>query len=67
MVRKYLGNKNPNKKEIHEYAKMKDACKLKEIKEEHKFWLDYEYEVEEYCKNKGYDGCKWCLPKYHTD
>lgn len=65
MTRRYLGNKNT--KEIHEYLKMIDACKLDEMKEEHKFWLDFESEVIDHCKNKGYNGCKWCLKKYHID
>lgn len=65
MARKYLGNTNTE--EIHEYEKMKDGCKLKDMKEENKFWLDTEEEVKDYCNNKGYNGCKWCLFKYHVD
>jgi hypothetical protein len=45
---------------------MVDGCKLKEMKEEHKFWLDNKSEVEDHCENKGYNGCKWCLTKYDT-
>ena len=65
MPKRYLGNKNT--KEIHEYEKMVDGCKLNDMKEEHKFWLDFFFEIKDYCENKDYNGCKWCLPKYHAD
>jgi hypothetical protein len=65
MPRKYLGN--TNSKEIHEFNKMIDGCKLDAMREEYKFWLETEYDVKDFCKNKGYNGCIWCLTKYHTD
>ena len=65
MGNKYLGNTNT--KEIHEYAKMVDGCKLNQMKDKHKFWLSSESEVRDHCKNKGYNGCKWCLNQYHVD
>ena len=65
MPRKYLGNSNT--KEIHEFVKMDERCKLREMKEEHKFWLDTFAQVMEHCRNKGYNGCAWCMPQIDTD
>jgi hypothetical protein len=65
MPSKYLGNTNT--KEIHDYEKKLNKCKLDKMKEEHKVWLKTESEVEYYCSDKGYNGCKWCLQKYDVD
>ena len=65
MPGKYLVNTNT--KEIHEYERMVDNCRMEEIKEDHKFWLDYGFEIIIYCVRKDYNGCKWCLPHYHAN
>jgi len=64
MPESYLANSNT--KEIHEYRKMVPNCKYSEIKDEHKIWLKDEFEVQKYIREKGYNGCRWCLPKYNT-
>jgi hypothetical protein len=64
MASKYLANKNT--KEIHVFSEIGAGCKYNEIKPEHKIWLDTEQQVNEYIRNLGYNGCKWCYPEKNT-
>lgn len=61
----YLANSNT--KEVHELDKTIDNCKIGEIKEEHKIPLETLSAVHNFIHIRGYNGCKWCMPKYHTD
>ncbi|MFC1787365.1 3-hydroxyacyl-CoA dehydrogenase [Halobacteriota archaeon] len=70
MGARYLANMNT--KEIHDLKadiklKTRGQCQLDEIKEKHKKLVYTEVTVESLVRNEGYNGCKWCLSKYHTD
>ena len=61
---------NSNKKEIHDLENEKtgeNQCQISEIKPQHRIPLFTIQMVEYYIKHNGYNGCKWCMPKYHTD
>lgn len=61
----YLANTNTG--EIHKLSNVKPECKTTEIKEEHKKYLNYEYEVDNLIKsNSKYDGCAYCYPEKHS-
>lgn len=65
---RYLANSN--KKEIHDLENEKtgeNQCQIDEIKPEHREDIYSIEMVKHYIKNKGYNGCKWCMPQYHTD
>ncbi len=67
---RYLANTNT--KEIHDLeanisSDKRALCELDKIKPEHKKDVYTEGEVDLLIKNEGYDGCKHCLPEYHTD
>ena len=61
---RYLANKNT--REIHDLTKTIDNCQINEIKPEHKVPLQTIEDVEKWIRELGYNGCKWCLPKYNT-
>ena len=61
----YLANSNT--KEIHDLDNTQTNCQINEILPEHKIPLPTLDEVLDYINNKGYNGCRWCLEKYHTD
>jgi len=63
--KRYLANSNT--KEIHDLDNESTSCEINKIKTEHITMLDTEYEVQTYIRNYGYNGCYWCLRKYHTD
>ena len=71
MGARYLANMNT--KEIHDLeaditSDKRALCKLDEIKEKHKAYFYTKSGFESLIKNiQGYNGCKWCLPGYHTD
>lgn len=61
----YLANTNTG--EIHKLANVKTECKISEIKDEHKKYLDYEFEVDILIRsNSKYDGCAYCYSEKHT-
>jgi len=62
---KYLANNNT--KEIHELDKTIDNCQIDEIKEDHKIPLESLSAVLNFIRIREYNGCKWCMPQYHTD
>ena len=62
---RYLANKN--KKEIHDLKNEQVNCQINEIKLEHKVPLQTIEDVERWIKKFRYNGCKWCLNRYHTD
>lgn len=63
----YLANTNPSSKEIHDLDNEKDKCNIDDIKPKNIKMLNTESELQNYLNNKGYNGCKHCLEKYHTD
>ena len=62
---RYLGNSNT--KEIHDLSNLSSACRIGKMREEHKVFFDNIKDVEQAIKTEGYNGCRWCLSKYHTD
>lgn len=62
---RYLANKNT--KEIHDLNNKQVNCQIDEIKPEHRIPLQTIEDVKEWIRKYGYNGCKWCLEKYHTD
>ena len=70
MSARYLANMNT--KEIHDLESnitpdKRAQCQLDEIKEEHMRPVYNERMVGLLINTEGYNGCKWCLSKYHTD
>jgi hypothetical protein len=64
-VETFLGNSNT--KEIHDGTRVKNACRVDEIHEEHKVWIKNYAEVKSTISNLGYDGCAHCIPELHID
>ncbi|MFW6120951.1 MAG: 3-hydroxyacyl-CoA dehydrogenase [Petrotogales bacterium] len=62
---RYLAN--GDKKEIHDLENEQENCQIEEIKLEHRESLDSLERALRYIREYGYNGCKWCLPQYHTD
>ena len=62
---RYLANKNTE--EIHDLENNQENCMIDEIKPEHKIPLNSLSDVIDYIRKYDYNGCKWCLPQYHTD
>ncbi len=60
----FLGNSNT--KEIHDGTRVKDACQVNEILDDHKVWIGTQEEIESAVFNRGYNGCAHCLPELHT-
>lgn len=61
----YLANTNTG--EIHRLSTVKPECKIDEIKEEHKKYLNYESEVDALiASDSKYDGCYYCYNEKHT-
>lgn len=65
--KRYLVNTNESSKEIHDLDNESPNCQINEIKKIHIVMLDTEAEVKRYIlNNPGFNGCYWCLRKYHT-
>lgn len=65
--KRYLVNKNPSSKEIHDLDNETEHCHIDDIKIEHIEMLDTESDVKQYLRlNPDFDGCFWCLRKYHS-
>ena len=62
---RYLANSNT--KEIHDLENEKDGCKISKISLINKVELSEIADVKYYIRMMGYNGCRWCLEKYHTD
>ena len=61
----YLANTNTG--EIHKLSNVQTECKIDEIKEDHKLYLNTESEVDTLIKNDSkYDGCAFCYNEKHT-
>lgn len=60
---KYLGNKSSGHMEIHDLKNIKKGCKIDEILEKHKVYFNSIKEG----LDKGFNGCFYCLHKYHTE
>lgn len=60
---RYLGNNNIGHMEIHDLKNTKDGCKIEDIKPEH---IEYFDSVKEGL-DKEFNGCFFCLRKYHTE
>lgn len=60
----YLANSNTL--EIHDLNNTQVNCQIDEILPEHRIPLETLSNVLEYI-DRGYNGCKWCLPLHHTD
>lgn len=58
---------NWNTKEIHDLKNESPACKIDEMTPEGKEYFKTFEEADHYFKNKGFNGCAWCMPQYHTD
>ena len=67
MPPRYLGNNNTM--EIHDLENQKTNCQINEILEEHKVWFNTLADAEAAMAPgpERYDGCKWCMIRYHTD
>lgn len=61
----YLGNANTL--EIHDLSNLQPACQIDRMKEENKVFFNDLDEVKNAIDNGGYNGCRWCLTRYHTD
>ncbi len=61
---RYLGNTNT--KEIHDLNNVKLECKTEYIKKEHIVYFKTLEEAENAMKTQGFNGCYWCMRKYHT-
>lgn len=61
---RYLAN--TNKLEIHDLQNQQINCQINEIKQEHRISLNTEDDVKRWINLHGFNGCKWCLSKYHT-
>lgn len=56
---------NSNKKEIHNLKKISPLCNLDLLKNKHRLYLrNKEFALR--AMAQGYDGCKHCMAKYHT-
>ncbi|MFX0174278.1 MAG: hypothetical protein ACFE9L_20550 [Candidatus Hodarchaeota archaeon] len=62
---RYLGNTNT--KEIHDLDRVKLDCKISDIKKEHIVYFKTLEEAENAMETQGFNGCYWCMRKYHTD
>ncbi len=60
----YLANSNTS--EIHDLDNTQVNCQIDEILPEHRIPIENLAEVLEYI-DRGYNGCRWCLERYHTD
>lgn len=54
-------------KEIHDLSNASPACKIDDMTPEGKEFFKTFEEADYYFKNKGFNGCAWCMPRYHTD
>jgi len=60
---RWLGNKNRGHMEIHDLKNVKGACNVDRMNDENKVYFKSVREALE----KGFNGCYYCLPKYHTE
>ncbi len=58
---------NSNKSEIHDLDNTQVNCQIDEILSEHRIPLENLSDVLEHIDHHGYNGCRWCLERYHTD
>jgi hypothetical protein len=61
---RYVGNNNT--KEIHDIENITEGCNFDRITDEHKEYFDSVEEIENAMRERGYNGCRWCLSKYDT-
>lgn len=61
---RYLGNSNT--KEIHDLNNQTNACQISKMKSSNKVFFKSIREVKKAIKEKGYNGCRWCLTKYNS-
>ena len=54
-------------KELHDTKRITPACKIEYMVPEKKDFLKSFDETKDYIDNKGFNGCAWCMPEYHTD
>ena len=64
MTSRYLGNNNTM--EIHDLENQNTNCQINEILEEHKVWFNTLEDAKAAMRHEGYNGCRWCMSKYHT-
>ena len=62
---RFLANRNT--KEIHDLEHAVDGCKLEDINEENRLTLATLEEVQRLMDERNFDGCRWCMAKYHSD
>ena len=53
-------------KELHDTKRISPACKIKYMVPEKKDFLRSFDETKDYIDHKGFNGCAWCMPEYHT-
>jgi hypothetical protein len=58
---------NRNTKEIHDLEQAVAGCKLDQINAENKLSLSTLEEVHQLMDELDFDGCRWCMGKYHSD
>lgn len=68
ITKRFLVNRDPGHLEVHDLQDERKGCQIDEIQDY--FYLDYnsnEYLEQWLSTNRkyGYDGCKYCLEKYH--
>lgn len=60
--KRYIGNKASGHMEVHDLDREQTNCQIDEIRTENVVTFDSVQEA----LNRGFDGCKWCLPEYHN-